>query len=246
MTNMKQFAWPKTKKAALSLTFDDARASQLQAALPILNRYNVKATFYVVPDPVEKNLQGWREVVQAGHEIGNHTVTHPCSGNYEFSRHNAIEDYTMQRIEAEISGATKRIEDLLNVTPRTFAYPCGEKFVGRGENCQSYVPLVARQFLAGRGAGSQSENAPAACDLSQLLAGGMDNQAYEPLRKLIERSSEQNGWLILVGHEAGERGVQRVDVEALDHICRFAADPANGLWIDTVANVAGFIRRANC
>ena len=70
-----QFHWPKGKKAAISLTFDDARPSQIDNGLPILDAHNLKATFYVSVGPVEQRLTEWRNAVANRHEIGNHTLT---------------------------------------------------------------------------------------------------------------------------------------------------------------------------
>lgn len=66
-------------RVAVSLTFDDARDSQLEVLVPMLDTYGLRATFYVLPEPVSRRQPDWQAVVQAGHEIGNHTVTHPCS-----------------------------------------------------------------------------------------------------------------------------------------------------------------------
>src|SRR4030043_1269646 len=43
------FAWPEGKQMALSLTFDDARLSQPDKGIPLLEKYGVKATFYISP-----------------------------------------------------------------------------------------------------------------------------------------------------------------------------------------------------
>jgi peptidoglycan/xylan/chitin deacetylase (PgdA/CDA1 family) len=137
------FAWPKGKRAALSLTFDDARPSQVDAGLPLLNGHGVKATFYVQPEGLGKRLDGWKAAVASGHEIGNHTISHPCTGNYAFSRENGLEDYTLDRIEAEMTGANELIRRDLGISPTSFAYPCGQTFVGRGLDVRSYVPIVA-------------------------------------------------------------------------------------------------------
>src|SRR5689334_4883037 len=101
----RRFQWPDGKRAAVSLSFDDARLSQIDRGMEILDRHQVKATFYVSCGAVEQRLQGWKKAVAQGHEIGNHTLTHPCSGNFAFSRHNALEQYSLQRIEADILGA---------------------------------------------------------------------------------------------------------------------------------------------
>jgi hypothetical protein len=33
----------------------------------------------------------------------------------------------------------------------SFAYPCGEKIIGNGENIQSYIPIIEKSFITGRG-----------------------------------------------------------------------------------------------
>jgi len=43
------FRWPNSKRVAVSLSFDDARASQMDAGLPLFDRYHAKVTFYVNP-----------------------------------------------------------------------------------------------------------------------------------------------------------------------------------------------------
>ena len=54
------FNWPEGKKMAISLTFDDARLSQVDKGMPVLDKYGVKATFYVSPDRVNQT-NGWLE-----------------------------------------------------------------------------------------------------------------------------------------------------------------------------------------
>jgi peptidoglycan/xylan/chitin deacetylase (PgdA/CDA1 family) len=59
---------------AVSLSFDDGSASQLEIAIPTLNQFGIHATFYINPR-METDLAPWREVGLSGHEIGNHTQT---------------------------------------------------------------------------------------------------------------------------------------------------------------------------
>jgi peptidoglycan-N-acetylglucosamine deacetylase len=93
------FQWPRGKRAAISLSFGDARLSQIDRGIAILDKHGVKATFYVSPDGLRKRLSGWRAAVEAGHEIGNHTVHHPCTGNFSWSRGHALEDYDLPRMD---------------------------------------------------------------------------------------------------------------------------------------------------
>lgn len=236
------FQWPDGKRAALSLTFDDARLTQPDVGLPILDSHGVKATFYVMAAPAAQRLEVWRQAVRNGHEIGNHTATHPCSGNFAFSRHNALESYTLDRIEAEMAEADAQIEDLLGVIPSTFAYPCGQTYVGRGKALQSYIPVVARRFLAGRGFHGESANHPHICDLAHLLSTSTDGMKWNQLLPLLTSTVEQGDWLILTAHEVGaEPRFQFMLTDTLERVCRYATDPVNGVWIDTVENISRYV-----
>src|SRR5688500_6680342 len=95
------FKWPAGKRAALSLSWDDARTSQPDTGIALLDRHGVRGTFYVVPSSVERRLDGWKKAVAGGHEIGNHSLTHPCSGNFPFARQKALEEYTLEKMRYE-------------------------------------------------------------------------------------------------------------------------------------------------
>ncbi len=236
-----KFAWPEGKRAAISLTFDDARPSQIDEGMPVFRASKVRATFYVQPGNVAQRLPGWKKAVQDGHEIGNHTMTHPCTGNYAFSRDNALEDMSLDDIAREIDTATEEIERALGVRPESFAYPCGQAFVGRGRDLRSYVPLVAERFVTGRLWLGEAANDPNVCDPYQLLAMESDGKTFEELKPLLEQAITEGRWLVLAGHEIGDGGFQTTFAKTVDDLCRYAADPANGLWIDTVGRIGRYI-----
>jgi peptidoglycan-N-acetylglucosamine deacetylase len=238
----KPFEWPNGKRAAVSLSFDDARLSQIDTGLALLNDEHVKATFFVQANNIGQRLEGWKKAVADGHEIGNHSLTHPCTGNYAFSRHNALEDYTLQRMAAQLDDANAEIQRLLGVKPKTFAYPCGLKFVGRGMDVRSYVPLVAERFLVGRGYLDESANDPAFCDLAQTMGTPFDDLDLEQMTHRVEQAAKDGRWVIFVGHEIGKRGFQVTDTGALKALCEYLKDPANGIWLGTVEEVAEYIR----
>lgn len=237
----KPFHWPNGKRAAVSLSFDDARVSQIDVGLALLNERHVKATFFLQTGNIHNRPEGWKKAVAEGHEIGSHTVTHPCTGNYAFSRHNALEDYTLQMMEDEFDKADAQIEQMLGVKPKTFAYPCGLKFVGRGVDVRSYVPLVAQHFIAGRGYLDESPNDPAICDLAQAMGTPFDDMDLEHMKAIVDQAAKQGRWVIFVGHDIGTRGYQVTDATALGSLCDYLNDPANGIWLGTVAEVARYI-----
>ncbi|PYT64517.1 MAG: polysaccharide deacetylase [Acidobacteria bacterium] len=239
----KRFRWPNGRRAAVSLSFDDARVSQIDTGLALLKRQLVKVTFFVQAEQVRKRLDGWKKAVADGHEIGNHSNTHPCTANYSFSRLNALEDYTLEMMAAQLDGANAEIQDLLGVKPRTFAYPCGQKFVGRGLDVRSYVPLVAERFLVGRGYLDESANDPHVCDLAQAMGTSFDDMEFEQMRNQVEQAANEGRWVIFVGHEIGKRGYQVTDTAALEALCEYLKDPAHGIWLGTVAEIAEYIRQ---
>jgi peptidoglycan/xylan/chitin deacetylase (PgdA/CDA1 family) len=240
-TDSSSFSWPEGKRAAVSLSFDDARLSQIDAGMALLDRYGVKATFFVGPRAVEQRLDGWKQAVAAGHEIGNHSLNHPCSGNFAWSRDKALEDYSLDQMRSEITEANRQLEGLLGVTPRVFAYPCGQKFVGRGRETRSYVPLVAELFTAGRSWMDESPNDPLYCDVAKLTGMEMDGRDFEDLRPLLEQVKEGGQWLVLGGHEMGPPGIQTTRLTMLEDLIAFAQDSANELWIAPVGTVAEYV-----
>lgn len=236
------FEWPNGKRAAVSLSFDDSRLSQIDAGLAVLRKEGVKATFYVQAPGVEKRLEGWKTAVAEGHEIGNHTVTHPCTGNYPFSRNNALEDYDLKKMAQQMDENNQQIHKLLGVNPTDFAYPCGLKFVGRGREIKSYVPLVAERFLSGRGYLDEAPNDPSFVDLAQAMGTPFDDLTFDQMKKLVDEAAQNGSWIIFVGHEMGSRAYQTTDLQALHQLCEYLKNPANGIWLGTVEQIGTYVR----
>ena len=239
------FKWPEGKRAAISLSFDDARESQVIWGTDLLDQYGIKATFFVVPSSVEKRLEGWKKAVANGHEIGNHSVNHPCSGNFFWSRNNALENYTIKKMGAELKECNKRLEELLKVKPEVFAYPCGQKFVGMGVHTKSYVPLVSKMFLLGRGWRDEAANDPVYCNFFQLTGVEMDNKDFNEILPLLEEATKKGQWLLLAGHEMAESGEQTTRLTMLRQLAEYVRDPANGIWIAPVGTIARYIKSQN-
>jgi peptidoglycan/xylan/chitin deacetylase (PgdA/CDA1 family) len=236
------FAWPGRNRAALSLSFDDARPSQLEA-LKVFDETGTKVTLFLTSKNIGDHAAAWRQAAQAGHEIANHTVSHPCSGNFDWSRDNALEDFTLDRIRREMTDANAAIERATGVRPTTFAYPCGQTFVGRGAHVASYVPVVGELFLAGRGWQGESANDPQFVDLAQVIGCSMDNQDWRTLQPLVDTAIAKGQWLVLGGHDIGSTtGPQVTRIETIRALLQYATAD-RGVWVDTFAHVADHIKR---
>lgn len=100
------------------LTFDDGFKSDFEIVLPILNKYKLKAIFFIVPSFVGKeDYLTWEQIKvlkDNGMEIGSHSLTHP-----NFTNLNKNEKIT------EIMESKRIIESKLNSKIHSFAFPFG-------------------------------------------------------------------------------------------------------------------------
>ena len=251
-TLMKGFSWPKGCQGAISLTFDDGLSSQLKIAVPLLNKYGLRGTFYLVPkgEDWKNKLYPWREIARAGHEIGNHSLSHPCSCNFSGDPNCCgLENMSLEDIEADITEAQRRLETLFPEQKYwTYAYPCYQDFVGIGESRRSYVPVVARYFIAARGVGEMvCANSPLACDLHYLWSWPVERLSGASMIGLAERTAAQNRWGIFTFHgiNEGHLPVSKVDFE---EFLAFLHRSRDRIWVAPVSEVARYIlshRRLN-
>ena len=65
-----------TNQKVIALTFDDGPADNTNLILPLLEKYNAKATFFLIGAEIEKYPEEARRIAQEGHQIGNHTYSH--------------------------------------------------------------------------------------------------------------------------------------------------------------------------
>jgi hypothetical protein len=125
----------------------------------------------------------------------------------------------------ELTEANKRIQQLLGITPIVFAYPCGQKFTGRGINTKSYVPLIAELFLTGRGFIEEAPNDPGFTDFAQIAGIEMDGKDFEQMLPLLEDARKNGQWVVLAGHEMGDGGAETTCLTMLRKLIAYAEDP---------------------
>ena len=104
---------------ALALTFDDGPSESTPQILDILAEYRIPATFFQCGANVDRLPEIARSVFSAGHEIGNHSYTHP----YLFLRSPAA-------IEIELRRAQEAIIRHTGATPDHFRPPFGARWFG--------------------------------------------------------------------------------------------------------------------
>jgi peptidoglycan/xylan/chitin deacetylase (PgdA/CDA1 family) len=108
-------------RRAVALTFDDGPSESTPEILEILAEYGVTATFFQCGANVDRLPQVAREVAATGHEVGNHTYSHP----YLFLR-------SPDAIERELRRAQETIESHTGARPSWFRAPYGARWFGLG------------------------------------------------------------------------------------------------------------------
>jgi peptidoglycan/xylan/chitin deacetylase (PgdA/CDA1 family) len=103
----------------LALTFDDGPSESTSELLDVLDRYRARATFFQCGFHVRRLPSVAREVVKAGHEVGNHTDTHPAL----YFRSAAFIEEQVERAQSSIAAET-------GSSPVLFRPPYGVRWFG--------------------------------------------------------------------------------------------------------------------
>lgn len=108
-----------TNQKVVALTFDDGPSKNVDKILPLLDKYQAKATFFLIGNEIEKYQEEAQKIVKAGHQVGNHTYSH-----------NRMIFKTPSYLKAEIEKTDRLIrqagyKDEIDVRP-----PNGKKLVG--------------------------------------------------------------------------------------------------------------------
>ncbi|MEK5232010.1 polysaccharide deacetylase family protein [Lysinibacillus sp. FSL K6-0232] len=98
-----QILWEiQTNEKIIALTFDDGpHRTYTPAILDLLQKYHAKATFFIVGQHAQKNPEVITRMYDEGHELANHTFTHPLKATVP---HLMKEIKQTDEVIAEISG----------------------------------------------------------------------------------------------------------------------------------------------
>jgi peptidoglycan/xylan/chitin deacetylase (PgdA/CDA1 family) len=99
---------------AVTLTFDDGPSPDTERILDVLAKYNVSATFFMVGREVESFPGIAQRVLAEGHEVGNHSYSHP---SYLFQK--------ASETHAQIRHTQNVIAETIGVRPQIVRPPYG-------------------------------------------------------------------------------------------------------------------------
>ena len=105
-----------TDESKVSVSFDAAwGADDTDELLRILKENNVKATFFLCGYWVEKYPDEVKKIAEAGHDLGNHSATHPH-----------MSQLTAEQITDELQKCHQNVKDLTGIEMDLFRPPFGE------------------------------------------------------------------------------------------------------------------------
>ena len=191
--------WP---EGYVSLTYDDGLASQLDIAVPQLESAGFRGTFYLTWNNMKDRAADWAELARRGHELANHTVSHPCD-----LRRETVESFEMTEIDpmerwlSKIEGAKRS---------RDFAYPCDVTDLGPGgpnRQADTYAnTLRSAGILRARTSEGRPNSLRWTADAPyrlQALALGYDARTERDVEDYIMEAVSERRWAILVLHQIG-------------------------------------------
>lgn len=233
---------PKGQQVIISLTYDDALPIHYQLVAPLLQKHGMHGTFYLTIKDID-DAHKWQTVAAKGHELGNHSLFHPCRReppqNYTWlPEHYDLAGYNLERFRDELKVTNQFIDLLDGGRQRTYGNTCLNLFVGKDREKKSIKPVVDELFLAARGNITNKAILPDNVDYAQLGHFSGDGKSFDEIRAEIELASASGGWLIFMFHGVGE-GTHGLFIDAVEHekLINWLSQSKSRYWVAPVAEV---------
>ncbi|HEY4198406.1 MAG TPA: polysaccharide deacetylase family protein [Mucilaginibacter sp.] len=223
--------WPSHKRAAIVLTYDDGLLSQLDVAIPQLNKAGFKATFFLTADLNYNTIPRWRALSQQGFELGNHTIFHPCLPTEDNPVSSA--SYTAYGMIREIDYMNDFLFAVDGKMRRPFAYPCAETLAGG----KDYVDTLRKYGLSSyaRAGGDTSAVITDFKTIDKLrvpsygLNGG---ETGDQLIAFVKKVQERGGMGVIMFHGVGGDYIT-ISAEAHQQLLDYLKKNEAEIWVTT-------------
>jgi peptidoglycan/xylan/chitin deacetylase (PgdA/CDA1 family) len=231
------------KQCAVVLTYDDALNVHLDNAIPILDSLNLKATFYIsaYADGYKNRLNEWRKVAQNGHELGNHTLYHPCDATPKdrswVAPENDLSKYSLKQLIREVEVTNTILESIDQKNERTFAFTCGDKLV---EN-KDFTNDLSSKFTALRGV-TEKINAINEVNLNDINSIAVIGENENQLIQWTKKAMESGKLLVFLFHGVGGEHSMNISLKQHSKLLHFLKDNENKIWITTMNDAAKLIK----
>lgn len=231
------------KKCAVVLTYDDALNIHLDKVIPALDAHKFKGTFYLVSSApvVSDRLEEWRKAAKKGHELGNHTLNHPCDGSLPgrsfVTIENDLSKYTIARAVNEIKTSNTLLQAIDGKKERTFAYPCGDLKI----HDTLFYPYLKNEFVAARGV--ESGFLPLQkIDLTNVNAFSQVETSAEQMIAQVKEAEINGALLIFLFHGVGGEHSLNVNLQEHQKLLDYLKKREKDIWVAPMVDVALYIK----
>jgi peptidoglycan/xylan/chitin deacetylase (PgdA/CDA1 family) len=227
---------------AVALTYDDGLNVHLDKVIPVLDSLGFNATFYIPGNSasLNKRMVDWRGAAANGHELGNHTLFHPCEGQSEgrewVSQDYDLNNYSINRIIDEIRLSNTLLRAIDGKTMRTFAYTCGDQKIGDS----SFVNLIKNDFVAARGIKPvmNTINTTNIFDIGSFMIAG---ESGEEMINLVKKAMNEQALLVFLFHGVGGEHAINVPLNEQNKLLYFLKEHENEIWTAPLVEIAEYI-----
>lgn len=236
----------KNKQCAVSLTYDDALDVDLDNAVPALDSLGLKASFYLsgYSPALTNRFPEWRKVAAKGHELGNHTLFHPCAkkptGRDFVKPEYDLNTYTVKRITDEMRMTNALLKSIDGKTQRTFAYPCGDMEAGG----VPYYDAVKNDFVAARGT-THSYMKLTEINMANVGCFVVNGQTGEQLINMVKKARESNTLLVLLFHGVGGGHAINVSRSAHSQLLKYLKQNEKDIWVAPMLDIVTYAQGTN-
>lgn len=237
------WVWPHQARAAVSLAYDDALNSQLDYAVPALNRYGLKASFYLTlgSDTVRTRLAAWRKVAAQGHELGNHTLLHQCSRSAPdrswVRAENDLDTVSVAQLVAQIRVGNSMLQAIDGKDVRSFAVPCGD-LNAAGE---PYLEALQGDFVAMKSAFGGVVPDMHTLDPYAVGVEVVSDVSGDQLIALVQRAASAGTMVNITFHGVGGDYLT-VSREAHNALLQYLANHRDIYWTDTFVRIMQYVK----
>jgi peptidoglycan/xylan/chitin deacetylase (PgdA/CDA1 family) len=231
------------KSCAVVLTYDDGLNVDFTNVIPALDSVGLKGTFYISDyfNGLKDQIFKWRKAAAEGHELGNHTVWHPCEGGRtgrEFVKPESdLNNYTVARMVKEIQTMNNMLKAIDGKEERTFAYPCGDIKI----HDTAYLDGMKNDFIAARRVTPVIQTIDKV-DLYNIDCYGINGQTRNQLIDLVKQAMNTHTLLVFLFHGVGGEHSLNVSLEAHSALLHFLQQNEKDIWIAPMIDVAKYIK----
>lgn len=234
------------KQASVVLTYDDALNVHLTNAIPLLDSLGLRGTFYICNNSgqLQHQMQGWKKAAANGHELGNHTLFHPCEGQRKgrewVQSENDLLNYSVRRIVTETQSMNVLLSAMDGRSKRTFAFPCADTKI----KDTPYIKYLEKDFIAARSVRTEMISAEQAkmYDLPSYMING---ETGEQLIELVKKAIYEKKLLILLFHGVGGEHGLNVSLEAHRQLLNYLKENEKQIWTAPLIEVAEYMKNKN-